>query len=197
MSLIIKIPTWATMARIPAGAPDAGLAALNSALQTTLAVGDFNPVWYDLQDLDLGGGPLTRGSQLEDLAVVTPIENTAFIGIANAQLAVIVGGDIEGMQVFFELDDLDGEVPVSFSNRTYTEPNADPEAKPVEHVHTWATWGSDGKNHAPIQIGEKWYKSNSDVRNLGQPTAAHEWALSGLTTLTVAQYKALLHAPSP
>lgn len=191
MPLILSIPTWATFNKIPVGTPPTGLGALNYALSLSLVEGDDNPVWPDLQDLDLGGGPLTRGSLLTDLAQVTPIENTSFIGVSNAQLAVAVGGEITGMEVYFELDDLGDDVPESFPNRSYADPESvDPE-NPTMIVHTWATWGSAGDSHAPELIGDKWYKSSADAANLGQPIPASCWVSAGLTVKTVAEFIAI------
>lgn len=191
--LNIKIPTWATLFKIPVGTPVQGLAALNQALGTSLSVGDPNPVWYDLQDLDLGGGPLTRGENLEDLAEVIPITNASFITVQHAQLAVVVGGEIEGMEVWFELDPLDmtDEVPATFSNRTYPNPE---NLEGDQLVHTWETWGRNGNSHAPVQIGEKWYKSNADANNLGQPMPASLWVFSGLTIKTLKEYKTIIES---
>lgn len=184
MAVILKIPTWATFSRIPAETPESGLAAINYALQLSLSVGDLNPAWADLQDISLGGGSFTRGLELTDIANSSPIENTAFLTIQQIQLVVAVGGDVSGLQVFFELDDLDDEVPESFPNRTYMSNDEDP----VEVVHTWNTWGTNGESHAAIKIGDKWYKSNSDGNNLGQPLDANKWAFSALTIKTVNEY---------
>ena len=198
MPLIIKIPTWATLSRFPVGTPEDKLAILSNVLQTDLQVGSFNPVWYDLQDLDLGGGPLTRSSNILGLAQVTPISNTSMITINHAQLAVIIGGDIEGMEVYFELDSLENEVPETFTNRIITNTDLSDPENPVitTSVHTWETWGRNGDSHAPKQIENKWYKSNSDANNSGIPLPASLWVFSGLTIKTVLEYKALLPQPN-
>lgn len=223
MPLILSIPNWASFHKIPVGTPPEGLAAINAALGTTLAVGDINPVWPDLQDIALGGGSFIRPGPLAAIANSSPIENTSFLKPQQAQLAVAVGGEVTGMEVYFELDNLDAEVPATFPNRTYIvppepvpepepvppeldeegnpiEPEPTPEPEPVEPVvgvHTWATWGRDGESHAPVQIGDKWYKSSADARNLGQPIPASAWAFSGLITKTTAEYLAIATQNQP
>lgn len=188
MALVLHIPTWATFNKIPAEAPPGGLAAINAATGTPISVGDPNPVWSDLQDISLGGGWFLRPHAMGEIARSSPIENTSFLEPRQAQLAVAVGGEVTGMDVYFELDNLDEEVPASFANRTYLVPGG---GEPQEVVHTWATWGCEGGNHAPVQIGDKWYKSSSDARDLGRPIPASQWAFAGLTVKTVAEFVAL------
>lgn len=170
MATIIRIPTWATFYKFPEDTPSVGLAALNTMLGTNLSAGDVNPVWPDLQDLDLGGGPLTRGAGSESISQVTEIENTSFLKVTQAALAVGIGGEIDGWEVVFEIDDLTAEVPASFPDRTYTEDE-------VTNTHTWATWGLDGNRPdlAPEQIGDKWYRTSQLGSSLGAPMPASQW----------------------
>lgn len=190
MAVVIKIPTWVTFNRIPLGTPAAGLAALNAALGTSLAIGDSNPVWADLQDLDLGGGPLVRGAGLLDLAEVTPLENLSFLSLPQVQLAVVVGGDVLGMPVYFVVADKTAEVPASFPNRTYfVEDPEDPE-NPTETVHTWETYYDGMPGHDPIEIDGAFWCSSANTWNLGQPLPASAWALSGLTVKMVSELPA-------
>lgn len=197
MAVVIKIPTWATFARIPSGAPTTPLAALNIALGTALIEGDTNPVWYDLQDLDLGGGPLTRGSNLSDLATVTPIENKAFLTIGHCQLAVSVGGDVEGYPVYFAIADIDTDVPAGWPNREWTD--ATDEENPVQVVHTWRTWYDGMPGHDPYfsSTDNTYYCSSANTWDRGEPMLASVWAFSGLTIKNQAEFVALRDAENP
>lgn len=195
MSIVIKIPTWATFNKIPVGTPVEGLAALNLALGTSLQVGDPNPVWTDLQDLDLGGGPLTRGETLDSLSQVTPISNSSFITLDQIGLCVAVGGEAEGVQVLFEFTDeasLDAEVPSSWPNRTWMD-LTDPD-NPVEVTHTFKTWCEHGSpNNYPQKLGDKWYLPNNNWQNSGLLLPASTWIFSGLNYKTVKEYLELLN----
>ena len=56
------------------------------------------------------------------------------------------------LPVFFRVTEvLDEQVPESFPNRI--DKNGEP--------HTWRTWGVFGNSHAPVQIGEHWYRSSA------------------------------------
>lgn len=191
MAVVIRIPTWVTFNKIPVGTPAVGLAILNGALGASLSPGDANPVWQDLQDLDLGGGPLTRGQTLDSLATVDEIQNAAFLEIAQVQLAVALGGEVDGMLVYFEIDDLTDEVPAEFPNRTYTV-LSDPEdlGSGVETAHTWETWGAyegDSAGDLPVQVGEKWYRTSRDRNNGGDYMPASAWVPASQSGLVVLQ----------
>lgn len=191
--LILKIPTWATFYHIPLDAPDIGLAALNAALGTSLEKGDSNPVWADLQDLDLGGGPLTRGTTPESLAEVTPIANAQFITKDQMALAVAVGGDAEGAVLWLEIPSPTDEVPAAFPNRTYTD-NSDPE-NPTEATHTYESYFAQGNWTYPKEIDGKYYIPNVNPSNRGQRLPYSIVLASGLTPMTKAEWDAI--QPSP
>lgn len=206
MATIIKVPTWVTFNKIPYGTPSQGLAVLNAALGTSLVAasapgapdGSSNPMWPDLQDLDLGGGHLRyRGNTMDELAEFVGIENTSFLTIPYIQLAVAIGGEVENYGVMLELPaNLDAEVPASFPNRSYaTIDDSDPE-NPVEStvVHTYATYFPEqlrkeveGTVYVPAQA----YAG----RLTGDTFKASEWVASGLTVLTRSQFQAILPAP--
>lgn len=194
MATIIQIPTWATFNKIPPGTPADKLATLGALLGITLNVGDANPIWPDLQDLDLGGGHLKyRGSTMEELAEFIGIENTSFLTIPYIQMAVAIGGEVELYPVMLELPaDLDTEIPASFPNRIIH--SLDENEQPVETIHTFASYFPpevrreiDGTVYSPAQA---W---------AGQVQGAHlkasEWVASGLPVITVAEFQALLPAP--
>lgn len=155
-----------------------------------------NPYVMALNDLDMGGAPFTRDAEVRNglsMAVCGPIENLSYLPLPYVQLLVAFYGDVEALPVWFELDDLTDEVPASFPNRTYTTGPID---NPIEHVHTWATWGVFGASHAPIQYGDKWYRSTC-VGESGQMLDASQYINSGLTIKTKAEYLAIVAENSP
>lgn len=203
MSVKIKIPTWCTFNKIPYGTPPVGLATLNAALGLSLTAasapgandGSPNPLWADLQDLDLGGGHLKyRGQTMEELAEFVGIENTSFLTIPYLQLAVAIGGEIENYPVFFELPaDLDTEVPAAFPNRVVVTMD-EQSGEPVETVHTFATYYPE---QLRTQIDGTWYAPAQAFAGslVGSLFKASEWVAAGLPVITAQQYQALLPAP--
>lgn len=195
MATIFLLPTWTTFNKIPADAPADGLAALNFALGLTgtdneLVIASENPVWKDLQDLDLGGGPLTRGGSAEAMAQVTPISNASFLTVDQCGLAVAVGGDVQGFPCFVEIPvaNLGDEVPATFPNRSYTvlaDPD-DPDSG-VETVHTWETWEPHHKLSVEI-LGNKYKALATSVKYLD----ASQWVGQGLSVKTEPEYKKLM-----
>lgn len=176
MSTVIYIPTWATFNRIPTNAPHEKLAALNALLTSAgiitedLVAGSFNPVWFDLQDLDLGGGPLVRGANPEDLAEVTPITNASFLTLQHVALALTIGGDVLGFPAgFFVIPDPTAEVPAYL-------PDRDPEAEPATTTHTWQSWYQSGNpNDYPIQIDGIWYGAIENYHQTDSRMLASQW----------------------
>lgn len=192
MPVRIDIPTWTTFNKIPVGTPDAGLAILNSVLGLSLVVGDDNPVWRDLQDLDLGGGPLTRGSEMESLSRVSDITNAAFLTVEQCGMIVAVGGEVQGFPAYVELlpAQLTDEVPATFDDATYEvpiDPN-DPDGGSNTVTHTWATYEP---NHPLAEFSGKHYKELATERTY---LPASQWVGQGLTVLTVGEYQAIQNA---
>jgi hypothetical protein len=144
-----------------------------------------------MNDLDMGGAPFTRDvatwEKLVDgevkklpMAVCGPIENTAYLSPEYAEVIIAFGGDIEGMPVFFELDDITQPCPFSDSNET------------------WETWGVFGESHKPVQLGDKWYRS-SNVGESGTVLLASQWVpyrQAGGVVRTVAEYQ-VIQAENP
>lgn len=166
----------------------------------TVTVGDLNPYYFDLNDLDMGGAPFTR-DEVPGMAVCGPIENLGYLGLDYVSLIVAIGqaanavetqiteqpstlfGDIEGMPVWFELDDQDTDCP--FSTETPKE--------------TWATWGTFGQSHLPVEIDGKWYRSSA-VGQSGQLLDASAWVglrAAGLVVKTKAEYLKIQSANQP
>jgi len=112
-----------------------------------------NPYIMLLNDLSLGGASFTRDAE-PGLAVCGPIINFKYISLDYISLIVAFGGDVEGLPVFFELNNLGNNVPVSFPDRIYIDEDK------VEHIHTWETWGVYEQSHKPVKIENKWYRSN-------------------------------------
>ena len=150
--------------------------ATGSSMKTDYQVGQLHEYYFVLNDLDMGGAPFTRDA-LPGMAVCGPIANLAYMPLSYVALIVAFGGDVEGLPVFFEIDDVEAECPFSTAN-------------PKE---TWKTWGTFGESHKPTNIGEKWYRS-SDVGASGQKMDASQWVgymQVGGVLLTQAQYAAL------
>ena len=160
MALTLLIPSWATLYQFPTSDDpvtavsdnatiDAGLAILSALLGAPFVRGDVNPMWPQLQDLDLGGGPLTRPESLVDLAVATEISNDTLIKKDVLQLLIAIGGQIEtpGMQTWFKVTDLNALVPLNIPGSTEEQQVYDEELEPIpdefETVNlTWAEWAT-------------------------------------------------------
>lgn len=147
-----------------------------------LAPGEPSPFFETLDNLTQEGAAVNRGSShTATAAIVAALP--AWLGADQMALLTAAGGDIEDEQIFFELSSLEAAVPESF-----------PERMNGETPHTWATWGVNGQSHHPIQIGEKWYRSNQ-YGGGGVCLKATEWVpylLAGGVVLTRHQYLALI-----
>lgn len=141
---------------------------------TDFVEGGHNPYILLLNDLDMGGAPFTRGTGSE-LARCGPIDNKSFLSIPYVSLLTAFGGDVEGLPVFFEIDNITDPCPFS------------------ESEETWETWGTYGESHKPTQIGDKWYRSN-DVGQSGVKLHVSQWVsklATGLVVITTDAYKTL------
>jgi len=97
----------------------------------------------------------------------------SLLSIARIRSIVGKGADASGFQCYFRLDDITDTCPFSDSNQT------------------WETWGVYGNSHAPIQIGEYWYRS-SCVGASGEPLLASVWvAVDGLHVITAEEFVSL------
>jgi len=170
----IWIPSFLTLSTLSAEAA-ATINAVHTALGlpgTNFAAGQQNPYILTLNDLDMGGAPFTRGVGSE-IACCGPIDNKSFLSIPYISLIVAFGGEVEGLPVWFEIDDLTALCPFDADGKL-----------------TWEEWGVFGQSHQPVQIGEKWYRSNA-VGQSGELLYASAWVGRGLTVLTQAEYVAL------
>lgn len=148
----------------------------------TVTAGDLNPYYFDLNDLDMGGAPFTRDAT-PGMAVCGPIENLGYLPLDYVSLIVMFGGDVEGLPVWFELDDIDTDCP--FSSTTPKE--------------KWATWGTFGQSHLPVEIDGTWYRSNA-VGQSGQLLDASAWVplrAAGLVVKSKTEYLAIQAANQP
>lgn len=143
----------------------------------SVSVGDLNPYYFALNDLDMGGAPFTRDAT-PGMAVCGPIQNLTYLPIDYITLIVLFGGDVEGLPVWFEISDINASVPVPWQS-------IDSERK------TWADWGTFGESHKPRKIGTKWYRSSA-VGASGQLLDASQFVGLGLTVLTRSQYLDIL-----
>jgi hypothetical protein len=184
----IQLPTWATRAVIEDDTPADGLAKLNAALGTSLT-GDgteANPVSGLLLDFVAGGGQFSRTEAPEGLAVSGEIANGGLIKLSVVDLIVAVGGDVFGYPVFFEFanaSDLDADIPDTFPGPTYKVYADDDDTVGTDTNHTWNTWQP---RHAPVGIGDKWYKS-SETTQAAIPASC--WVGAGLTVKSIKEYK--------
>lgn len=111
-----------------------------------LGPGRPSPFFEALDNALQDGATLVRGSgNSTSLAYVEGQIDAEWKEPSRILLVLLAGGNVEGCEVFFELDDLDVPVPESF-------PGAEDE--------TWETWGVAGESHKPVKIGDKWYRSS-------------------------------------
>lgn len=111
------------------------------------------------------------------LAVIGPVNNIEYIPISMVDLIVNVGGDVEGLPVWFELSADPATVDCPFSTTTPKE--------------KWSTWGTFGQSHVPVAIGSKWYRSSA-VGESGALMNASWWsALSRGNVISLSQFQAI------
>jgi len=107
----------------------------------TLSTGATNPYYLPVTQIGIAtGSSIDRSSSL---AVCGPIANTSRVPLEFVDLVVAVGGDVEGLPVWFELPNITDICPLG------------------DGVETWATWGTFGQSHLPVQYGTKWYRSSA------------------------------------
>lgn len=199
MSTYLKLPTGLTFSDIREGLPSQSLPALNEFLaaigQPAVSVGDNNPLVLRLNDFDMGGAAFLRGNAMDDPAFCGPIANIAHIPGFYIELMVEVGGDLLSYPCDFEITDPAAEVPATFPNRTFEQPDDlnDPESSTTTVVHTWQTWGAETRpDLLPEQIDGKWYRSNKNpyqsdngfYTGVGIPLDASVWVAAGLSPVT-------------
>lgn len=184
--MIIKLPTWATYSTLQCTQEQ--INALNNASGLSLSIGDANPFWGRLVDIALGGGSFTRG---DEYAFSSEITKTNDITIDEIKLICAIGGEVYGLNVYFIVDDLDVEIPVSFPNRISYNWDEDTQ-ETISISHTWRTWYSNMPGHNPndtpegeeIQPVDGVYKcSSANTWNSGRPIDASCWAFTNLEVI--------------
>lgn len=182
--------------------------AVHSALGLPLVtVGQVNPYYLDLNDLDLGGAPFTRDA-LPGMAYCGPFSNLSYLTIQYVSLIVAFGqvahqmddklfSDVEGLPVWFEITDISAQVPEGLPDRTYQ--SGSPQ-NPTTSIHTWETWGVYGDSHKPQLIGTKYYRTNC-IGAAGNKLNASVWVplnnTGALKVLNQSQYQAIVDANQP
>lgn len=120
-----------------------------------------------MNDLDMGGAPFTRdvavwpftigGVERQlPMSVCGPIENVGYLTPDYCSVICAFGGDVEALPVWFEIDGLETVCPFG------------------DGEETWEAWGTFEESHKPVQIGDKWYRSNA-VGTSGQLLDASTW----------------------
>lgn len=97
-------------------------------------------------------------------ATKTQEDNNVVYGISDiklpssvAQLVVAYGGDVKEWPLWFEISDIDSDVPSNLPNATFSDEEGE------EQANTWNTW--KGSNHTFMEIDGKFYlgtNANSD-----------------------------------
>lgn len=149
----------------------------------TVVAGSTNPYFLIIAQIGIAkGASIDRSGEM---AACGPITNVDRIPLSLIDLVVGVGGEVENLQVYFELTNLNAVCPFG------------------DGVETWATWGTfDHGNgtvsHAPRQLGNKWYRS-SEYGQSGSPRLlASAWVnLSRNNVISVTQYQAIVQENTP
>lgn len=153
-----------------------------------LTPGDPSPFFETLDNLTQEGYIIKRGKTHVEPAMINA-ELPVWLTPSERLLLWLSGGEIENEEIYFELNDLEQEVPASFPNRLLIDGVT---------IHTWATWGTDGYNHIPRLIDGKYYRS-SLIGAAGVPLKASEWCpylLSGGIIKTKYEYQQILESIS-
>lgn len=200
MTATLLIPTCLTFSDIREGVTSQAIATINNFLssigQSTLpedpanAVGLPNPFVLSLNDFDMGGAAFLRTAEMTGLASCGPIENFNHMPLAYVSLIVGVSGDVQGLPVWFEIDDPAALCPFA------PDDLVDEDGNPIPQ-ETWETWGTHAESHKPVQHGAKWYRSSA-VGYSGELLKASDWvalyASGAITVKSKAEYLAIVEA---
>jgi hypothetical protein len=146
-----------------------------------VAAGQRNP-YYDVIT-QIGIAPGASINRVLPLAECGPVNNLARVPLSLVDLVIAVGGEVEGLPVFFELAADPATLDCPFSTTT-----------PVEK---WSTWGTFGQSHVPVQIGNRWYRSSA-VGQSGELLKASLWiARSRSNVISLAEYQQILSENAP
>jgi hypothetical protein len=122
-----------------------------------VTAGQRNP-YYDIIT-QIGTATGSSIDRTVPLACCGPISKLERIPLSLVALVTAVGGDVEGLPVFFELSTDPATTLCPFSSTG----------------EMWSTWGTFGASHVPQQIGTKWYRSSA-VGASGALMYASLWA---------------------
>jgi hypothetical protein len=207
MAVTLKIPTCLTFSDLRKGITEQAITAINSFLtsigQQNLptdpeqVVGLPNPFVLSLNDFDMGGAAFLRTNAMDGLATCGPIDNFTHMPLGYVSLIVAVGGDIEGLPVWFVIDNPTEACPFAPDDLVDEEGNPLPQ-------ETWETYGTlSNGSYVPKQIGDSgpYYRPNNFGYD-GTMLKASEWVPLVLTgaiqqPLSKADYADLVAANAP
>jgi len=146
-----------------------------------VTAGQRNPYFDFIVQIGISlGGGVDRSSSL---AAIGPVLNLTRVNLSLVDLVIAVGGEVEGLPVFFELTVDPATIDCPFSTATPKE--------------SWAVWGTSGASHVPVPIGNKWYRPSS-VGASGALMKASLWStLSRANVRSLAEYQAIVKANGP
>jgi len=140
----------------------------------SVAAGDRNPYYDAVTQIGVADGAAVDRST--PLAACGPVGHLERVPLSLIGLVVAVGGDVEGLPVWFELSNDPATIDCPFSDATPKE--------------KWSTWGTFGASHVPQKIGPKWYRSNA-VGQSGRLMNASQWASQSSIAVSLKDYKAI------
>lgn len=145
---------------------------LNKPLVST---GQRNPYYDVITQIGIAEGAAIERST--PLAACGPISNLNRVRLDLVDLVVAVGGDVEGLPVFFELTTDPTLTDCPFSTLSPKE--------------KWSVWGTFGESHVPTQLGSNWYRSSA-VGQSGKLMNASYWsAISRSNVISLADFQAI------
>ena len=145
----------------------------------SVSPGDTNPYYLKITEVALASS-MDRSNSL---AVIGPIKNLIHIPLSMVDMFIHVGGEVEGLPVWFELSVVPSTIDCPFSTDV-------PQEK-------WSTWGTSGQSHIPTQIGTKWFRSSA-VGASGALMNASWWtALSRSNAISLSQFQSIQSENNP
>lgn len=149
-----------------------------------LMPGDPSPFFDPVDDIsrDPKASLLRSYDSPLDMATCGPTARPDWQTISRLALLALAGGraywikEENAMPVYFVLNSLDEICPFG------------------DGVETWATWGTFGQSHHPVQLGGTWYRSSA-YGEWGRNIEIDQWIplyLSGqLSVISVEQFQAI------
>lgn len=145
-----------------------------------VAAGQRNPYYDVITQIGVAlGSDIDRSTPL---AACGPVNRIDRVPLSLIDLLIGIGGEVEGLPVWFELTVDPATVDCPFST---TEPK-----------EKWSTWGTFGQSHLPQKLGANWYRSSA-VGESGELMNASQWVtLSRSNTISLAQFREIQSANS-